>query len=171
MDRKEFAMFCSAIRTYYPKEKILPNEQAMELWYRHLSDLPYETASLVLSKWVAVNKWSPTIADIREMALSVTGNDIPEWSEAWEEVRMAIRQYGMYNPEGAYESMSELTREVAKRIGFVEICLSENPEASRANFRMAYENAAKNKRMSNQLPPDVAARLEKISLKALESRN
>ena len=65
MNRKEFALFASALRTYYPREKLLPNEQAMELWFNQLQDIPYKVAELTLNKWVATNKWSPSIADIR----------------------------------------------------------------------------------------------------------
>lgn len=66
MTKKEFAIFASALRTYYTKEQILPNDQAMELWFMQLKDIPYDAAQEMLNKWVANNKWSPTIAEIRQ---------------------------------------------------------------------------------------------------------
>lgn len=33
MTKKEFAKIAMALKTYYPKESLLPNEQAMELWF------------------------------------------------------------------------------------------------------------------------------------------
>ena len=71
MTKQEFAILASAIRTYYPKEKILPNQQAMQLWFIHLQDIPYKVAEIALEKWVINNKWSPTIADLREYVKKV----------------------------------------------------------------------------------------------------
>ena len=71
MTKQEFAVLASAIRTYYPKEKILPNQQAMQLWFIHLQDIPYRVAEVALEKWVISNKWSPTIADLREYVKKV----------------------------------------------------------------------------------------------------
>jgi hypothetical protein len=48
MNKKEFAIFASALRTYYPKENLLPNEQAMQLWFNQLSDIPYKVAEVTL---------------------------------------------------------------------------------------------------------------------------
>jgi hypothetical protein len=66
MNRQEFGQFVMAMRTYYNKEKLVPNDQAMELWYMQLSDIPYDIACEMLNRWVQVEKWSPTIADIRK---------------------------------------------------------------------------------------------------------
>lgn len=72
MTKQEFGKLAAAIRTYYPKENILPNQQAIELWYSHLKTMPYNLACAVLNKWVAENKWSPTIADFNITAKEVT---------------------------------------------------------------------------------------------------
>ena len=34
MTKKEFAIFAAALKTYYPREQLLPNSEAMELWFR-----------------------------------------------------------------------------------------------------------------------------------------
>ena len=77
MTPKEFSSFVMALRTYYSKENILPNEQAIKLWYEELKDIPSFVADAALRKWVATNKWSPTIAEIRATATEIqTGDDI-----------------------------------------------------------------------------------------------
>lgn len=151
MDRKEFAAFVMAIRTYYPKENILPNEQAIELWYRELQDIPAAVAETALRKWVATNKWSPSIAEIREMTVNITEGDSLTWGEAWEQVVMAIRRYGSYNPRDALESLDPLTRRCVKHLGYHELCMSENPTADRANFRMIFETLSQRKKTEQQL--------------------
>lgn len=152
MDKKEFALFASALRTYYPKEKILPNEQAMALWYSQLQDIPYKIAELTLNKWVALNKWSPSIADIREQATSITHEEIKDWSAAWNDVINSIRYYGSYQEEEALASLDDMTRQAVKRLGFKNLCLSENIGVDRANFRMIYEQLEQRKRNEAQIP-------------------
>ena len=69
MNRAEFAQIVSAMRTYYPKEKMLPTHYAMELWFDALQDLDYKATAMTLQEWALKNKWSPTIAEIREGAM------------------------------------------------------------------------------------------------------
>lgn len=155
MNKKQFALFASALRTYYPKEKLLPNEQAMELWFMQLQDIPYEVAEVTLNKWVATNKWSPTIADIREQATTLKNGEVKDWGDAWHEVLSAISKYGSYRELEALESMDKTTRKVVERLGFRNICLSESIDHDRANFRMIYEQLIHREKQDAQLPPKV----------------
>lgn len=164
MERKEFALFASALRTYYPKEKLLPNEQAMELWFNQLQDIPYKLAELTLNKWVATNKWSPTIADIREQALGITQGRAKEWGEAWQDVLRAIHKYGSYRELEALESLDETTRTVVKRLGFRNICLSEDIQVDRANFRMIYEQRQEREKQEAQVPQNIKALIAQMPL-------
>ena len=151
MDKKEFGILASAIRTYYPKENILPNNEAMSLWYRELSDIPMHVAEAALRKWVSTNKWSPSIAELRETAATVQNGEIPDWGEGWEQVCKAIRKYGFYEPKKAMESFDPITRQCVERLGFRNLCLTENPTAERANFRQCYEVIAKREQVSQQI--------------------
>lgn len=153
MNKKEFAIFASALRTYYPKEKILPNEQAMELWFNQLQDIPYKVAEVTLNKWVATNKWSPTIADLREQYTNLTQGEAKDWGEAWQSVLSAIHRFGSYRELEALESMDETTRKVVDRLGFHNICVSESIDHDRANFRMIYEQVVQRDKQDAQLPP------------------
>ncbi len=154
MDSKEFAKFAMALKTYFPRESVLNNNAAMELWYEQLKDIPYKVAYTFLSKWVSTEKWAPTIADIRGGCSELTQGAIEDWGHGWEQVERAIRVYGMYRIEEAYESMDEITRTVAKRLGFQNICMSDNIQADRANFRMIYEEVANRKKLDRQLNPE-----------------
>ena len=153
MNKKEFAIFTSALKTYYPRENIIPNEEAIELWHRQLQDIPYSLAELALNKWVATNKWSPSIADIRETAAGIKQGEPKSWGDAWQEVLKAIRVYGSYQEQEALESLDERTRQVVKRLGFRNLCFSEELQVDRANFRMIYEQQTERDKESAQLPP------------------
>lgn len=162
MNKKEFALFSMALKTYYPRENLLPNNQAMELWYKQLNDIPYEVAEAGLQKWVAINKWSPSIADIREVTQSVSRGDLPDWGDGWEEVCKAIRQYGSYRVDEALNSLSPLTRKATERIGFRNLCMSENVSADRANFRMIYEQIAEREKKNAQIPQPLQQLIQKM---------
>lgn len=162
MDKKEFAQFAMALKTYYPKENLLPNNQAMELWYRQLQDIHYTVAEAALNQWVATSKWSPTIADIREAAASVKNGEIPDWGEGWEQVLMAVRKYGTYNVQEAMESFDPITRQCVERLDFYNICTSKNISTDRANFRMIYEQLAERKQKETQIPAELSKMIEGI---------
>lgn len=153
MTRSEFAIFSAALKTYYPREQLLPNEQAMELWYQRLSDIPAKVAEAALNLWVTTNKWSPSIADIRSESARIMHGDIPDWGDAWRNVNRVIRKYGSYNPKAALAELDDLTRECVKRMGFRDLCMSTDQMADRANFRMIYEQLAQRKRLEEQTPP------------------
>ncbi len=163
MDKKEFALFASALRTYYSKENLLPNSQAMELWFRQLMDIPYPVAEATLNKWVATNKWSPSIAEIRELAAEIQNGKLPDWGEAWEETCKAISRYGYYRPKEALASLSPLTRKTVERLGFTNLCLSENPTADRANFRQCYEIVAKREQEAQVLSLPLQQIIQQLS--------
>lgn len=167
MDKKEFAQFVMALKTYYPRENLLPNNQAMELWFRQLQDIPFHVAEVALNQWVATNKWSPSIADIRETAATVQHGDIPDWGDGWEQVLMAIRKYGLYQEAEALESMDDITRQCVKRLGFRNICMSENISTDRANFRMMYEQLQERARKEQQLSLPLKQLIEGIQQKGV----
>ena len=151
MEKNEFAMLAAAIRTYYPKENILPNQQAMELWYRELKDIPFPVAEAALRKWVATNKWSPSIAEIREMTVNVTQGDELTWGEAWEKALHAVRRYGMYRQKEAMASLDPMTRRCVENVGFREMCMSENISVERGHFRMVFETLSQRRKTEQQL--------------------
>lgn len=164
MNKQEFGAFASALRTYYSKEKLLPNAQAMELWFRQLQDIPYQMANAVLAKWVATNKWSPSIADIREAVAEIqNGGPAPDWGEGWEQAMTAIRRFGSYAEAEAMESMPPLVRETVRRLGYRELCLSENQVADRANFRQVYEILTKRQTEDRKIPLPVREQIAALT--------
>lgn len=167
MTKKEFGMFVSALKTYYSKEKdLIPNDAAMTLWYKQLQDIPFPVAEAALDKWVATNKWSPSIADLREMAASVTVGDIPDWGQGWEKVLDAVRRYGLYGQAEAMASLDELTRKAVRGVGFRDICLSENISVERANFRTIYQALADRERAERQMAEGL-----KVTITRLQAGN
>lgn len=162
MTRQEFAVFVSMMRTYYGRENLLPNNQAMELWYRQLEDIPYKVAEASLSKWVATQKWSPSIADLRQMAAEITTGETADWGEAWAKVLKTVGSYGYNRQVEAMEHLDDLTREAVKRVGWYDICMSENIGVERANFRDIYNSLSERRKKDAQLPPSVKTLISEV---------
>lgn len=168
MTQQEFAQFVMALKTYYPRETLLPNNQAVELWYRQLCDIDYQTAEIALNKWVATNKWSPSIADIRETALDVKEGEAADWGTSWERVLHAIRYYGSYEQQKALDSLDDITRQCVKQLGWNNLCMSENITTDRANFRMVYERAVQRRRQDAQIPAQLRQLIGQMQIGMIE---
>lgn len=160
MEPKEFQLLVSAIRTYYPREKILPNKESMELWYNRLKDLDYQDAANALNRWVSTEKWSPSIADIREAVSEMRRDTVDDWTEGWNQVTRAIGKYGYPDESGALASMDDITRECVKAIGWKNICDSEEIGVERGHFRMMYEQRKERVRKSEVIPDALKNQVE-----------
>lgn len=173
MTKKEFAVFAMALKTYFPRDNLLPTEEAMELWYRELQDISFDVCTAMLRKWVGTQKWPPSIAEIRSMCAEIAHGKLPDWGEAWREVEKAIGRYGYMAEEKALDSMSPTTQEAVLKIGWRGICMSENPDTIRAQFRQVYETCASRESEERQLLPalkDMIAQIGKKNPPMLEER-
>ena len=93
----------------------------------------------VVNRWIETKTQPPTIAALRQEADIVVNGVPPTWADGWEQTQKAIGRFGYMQREAALSSMDEITRETVRRIGWQQICESENVDALRANFRMVYE--------------------------------
>ena len=171
MDKKEFALFAMALRTYFPREQILPNPEAMELWYQELNDIPYDTAIAVLRIWVNLNKWSPSIADIRETYFNIVNGNQHTWQDGWDSVMTAIRRFGYYSPKEAMnylESTDPIAADCVLKMGFRNLCMSENSVADRAAFRSCYEILQKREKEDKQIALPLRNTINSIQIKGMD---
>ena len=159
---EQFAPIFKGLKSAYPNSRALETIEAYKMWHRMLQDLDPEQLNLAIVKHISTSKFPPTIAEIREAALLTTQKD---WSEGWALVLQAISLYGIYQVEKAYDyiqSRDELAYKVTKRLGFQNICVSEDLTIDRANFRMAYISSEKLETEKAQLPADVKVAMEKL---------
>lgn len=162
MTKEDFKKIALAIKTTFPTSKILETQDAMNIWYTLLQDLDYLVCQNAVLELISTCKFCPTIAEIREKCSGLTSMPIKDYGEAWESVLMAIRKFGYMNELEALESLDDLTRRCTKRLGFGNICMSENITADRANFRMIYETEANRRKTDNQLPLSLRTEKQKM---------
>lgn len=155
MSQSEWVILVKALKCAFPENNFLADDYSVKLWYTMLKDIPYRVVNIAVNKYIQTEHFPPKVADIRKIVTEMLQPEIADWSKGWEEVLNAIRFYGFYRHDEALASMSEVTRECVKRLGWKEICLSENINQDRANFRMAYEQIAERKRKESVLTPNL----------------
>lgn len=168
MTVQEFGTIAAAIKAAWPNANIMPDKQSKDIWYTMLHDIEYPVCLNAIKQLMSTSKFAPSIAEIRERCAGVC-HETRDWGAAWDEVLRAVRFYGMYQEEAALQNMSEDTRACVRRIGFQNICLSENITADRANFRMIYEAMSREKKEMLQLPEKVRSEQERFRALATET--
>lgn len=169
MTKQEFGSIVSVIRGVYRDKTFLTDKEVKELWFELLKDIPYEQAKSAVMKHAMTSKWTPTIAEIREQVVEIQA-DATDWGDGWKEVLMAIRKHGYRNENEALSSMSPMTREVVKRLGWDQICNSEQDDltAIRANFRMMFEQKRNTAKEEMQLPVGFKEKAKSITERSVE---
>ena len=162
MTKDEFRVLAKGLKAVYTQPNFLPDAEAIQIWYELLKDLDYATANIAIQKHMVSSKYPPTIADIREQATEVSYGQAPLWSDGWEQVLRAMRLYGSYRLQEALDSMDDLTRKAVERLGFKELCMSENIAVDRANFRMVFEQLANREYETKKLPLALQNSIEDI---------
>ena len=156
MTQKKVAYLLSILRAAYPRfyYDVSPEDLkiSVETWAAMLSDTSLEVATIALQRLIATSKFPPTIAEMRESISAVIHPTLPDSGDAWGEVIRAINHYGYYRPEEALASMREPVRLAVKRMGWRDLCMSENGMADRAHFLRIYETMEKRTKEDNLLP-------------------
>ena len=131
-----------------------PSPEKTQVYWDALSDLPFEIAMTAARKVIATleNPFLPMPAVFRGAALQVTGQTIQAAPDAYADVLKAIRYFGSYRETEALQSLPPLTRKAAESIGWKGLCLSEEPDVIRGQFRMAYEALEKREVVDAKTP-------------------
>jgi hypothetical protein len=152
MNDEQFVSVAATLRAAYPSNNFLTTKDSISIWHEMLQDLPYEVAQAAAKEYIGTSQYPPTIAEIRAKSLSYTHKPVMDYGEAWGTVLKAIRKYGYMEEVSALESLDEITRKCVERLGYQNICHDEDEAATRANFRMIYEQEANRTKQNNQLP-------------------
>lgn len=72
MDKHEFGLIVTTIRSAYRKNDFLSSIKDKELWYTMLKDMEYVEVSRNLCEHIKTNKYMPSISELRG---KIPGND------------------------------------------------------------------------------------------------
>jgi len=162
MNQTEFSKFYTYITAVTTDTK--PSPAKMEVYWDALNDLPFQVAMTAARKVIATleNPFLPMPAVFRGAALQVTGQTIQAAPDAYADVLKAIRYFGSYRETEALQSLPPLTRKAAESIGWKGLCLSEEPDVIRGQFRMAYEALEKRETVDAKTPQNLKNIIESM---------
>jgi len=154
MTEGQVAKLVAVLIAAFPSAKISTETSAV--YERMLGDLDYPAANAAIERLLATSKWLPTVAEIREAALTLYAGEIGAGGEAWGEVVAAIGRYGRNRTPGVdFQFADPVTAECVASLKWRELCDSDNQVADRARFVELYDQlAARHRRslLSESLP-------------------
>lgn len=163
MTVNEFGILADAIKTYFPRDNMFPTKESLRLWYEDLKDLDYKMAMSELRKYVATNKFAPTISDIRRCLIDFAENKEPNETQAWEivvDTILEVKKRGCATKR--FEALSPLIQNaVGGRIQFLELLENKNGMGiARSNFIKMYGKLIEKDIEMKMLQPDIRNQIE-----------
>lgn len=135
-------------------------EDTVLLWQSMLSDIDEPVARAAVKYHLSRSVYPPTIADIRNAVSVITSPNTMDAIEAWDLIGEAIRKYGFYRETEAMASLPENVADMARRFKWRELCLNENVDTLRAQFRMAWETMEKRRKEERAMLPEIREMIE-----------
>lgn len=170
MTREEFKVLVKGMKAIYSQPTFIPDQDAFNMWFALLGDLPYEVCSVAAQKYMLTNKFPPTVAELRELCSGVVNGDPLTWGESWERALNAVRKYGSYNKMEALNSLDSITRKCVESIGYMELCMSENIMVERAHYQKIFEVYSKREQTEKQMPLGLQEAITKLQIKGMDGQ-
>lgn len=150
------------IRGLYPRDKAFdkPKEELTRIagiWQIMLSDVPFDVAQAAVQAVASTSQFTPSIADIRTWHMSFRGEQTMDADEAWGLVKKAVQQFGHSQMIKARDSMPIEVWRMVERIGWRDLCMSEEPGVERGQFMKMWGLHQKREQEKAVLPPAVKA--------------
>lgn len=166
MTQKEFTALALKMKVCYPKEPLFQSEEAFAIWHDMLKDIPAPVAASALDKWTATNKWSPTIADLREICAKIQHGEQEDWSAAWDKVIKLIHKYGYMREGKIMAELDPVTRECVEILCLQSIAASEEKDNAfrRKEFKELYETRTSRIDTDHRIPAALHQRIESLRL-------
>jgi hypothetical protein len=163
MNRNEIVNLLGIATANFPRLQDKDMKPTAVLWEKSLSDISYDIAEKAMIKVLSTNKFFPTIAEIREAAAQLTQPRTMDAIEAWGLIVKAIRKFGYYRQVEAMEFLPDDVAQMVRQFTWRELCLNENPDTLRAQFRMAWDTQSKRTKEMSALPSDIKETIEGLS--------
>lgn len=170
MTRDEFKTLVKGMKAIYSQPTFIPDQDAFNIWFALMGDLPYEVCNVAIQKYMLTNKFPPTVAEIREMCAGVVNGDPLTWGESWERALNAVRKYGSYNKMEALNSLDSLTRKCVESVGYMELCMSENIMVERAHYQKIFEVYSKREQTEKQMPLGLQQAISNLQIKGVDGQ-
>jgi hypothetical protein len=142
----------------------------LQVYFEDLKDLDGEQLRLAADMCRTENgrKFAPSTGELRGAVSRMTqmSSNAPDSYQAWREVCRAITDYGY---TGTPEFSHPLVTEAVKRMGWRNLCMSEDQVSDRARFVACYEQLQERAETETMLLPEVRGYIEVHGGKMLEA--
>lgn len=158
MTQVETAKLVAVLLAAFPAAKVTGGTS--QVYEKMLADLDYVAANAAVERLIATARFMPTVAEIRDAAMTLTTGEKRPGGDAWGDVLKAVRRFGRYR-DPVFDD--PLVARCVAALGWVEICDSENQQADRARFIQLYDELAvsdRKDRVAGQLPAQRAYRAQ-----------
>lgn len=156
MNKLETTKLFALISSLYPREAAFANasRDTINAWTLILEDVPFSVAQAGLQAHVSTSPFPPSIAEIKGWAAKLDKHYM-DAGEAWGIARKAVSKYGFYNKLKAKENTPADVWAVMERMGYEDMCMSENPDVTRGQFCRMWDARSKQQQELDKLPPTV----------------
>lgn len=105
------------------------------VWQDGIGDINPEIVFKAVQQHIKESKYPPAISEIRELCIKII-DPYQSPDDAWEEIIKAIRDYGIYRPHEAKESLRPLAIKTLDAIGgYSSLCALEMKELEKSKER------------------------------------
>lgn len=179
MEREEFKTLVKGMKAVYAQPTFIPDQDAFNVWYELLKDLPYAQANIAIQKYMLTEKFPPTIADIRTKANDIVAKVEESMSEleAWSLVSKAISNSG-YHAEEEFDKLPEACqRAVGNPSNLKEWAMMESDKVATVeqshfirNYRVAVQRMQEEAKIPDHVKAAIASMREKTEAIEQKSR-
>lgn len=148
----EIAKLVGAMATSFPSTNV--TDATIEVYIAMLKDIPLEVLTAAVEQGMAESEFFPTIAKIRDRALSLVRPERKDPLEAWGIVLKTIERVGFYRMP-TFED--PLIARAVDCMGWQYLCSSENVVADRAHFAKVYQQFCEREIQDSRLLPQARA--------------
>lgn len=140
------------------------------VWHDTLGDLTLEQCMAGIRLLIQTRQFMPTVSEIRSAVLDLERGPVTAGGDAWGDVLAAMKSKGAHRTPGIDFTFPDVTTaRCVQRLGWRDLCLSENTVADRARFIELYDKLATETRREKQAPVLAAAREQRELGAAAES--
>lgn len=168
MTKHETVKFFALVKALYPRDTAFQNATAemVNAWYAMLADVPFSVVQAGLQAHVSTSPFPPSIAEIKGWAAKFNHQSM-DASEAWGIARKAISKWGVYAKAKARETTPPDVWAIMDRMGYEDMCMSENPDVIRGQFTRLWDAHAKRAQEVERLPENVRKMLAAAPVRLL----
>lgn len=166
MTREEIVKLFMAISTLFPRDTVFAKKdiQRVDAWHGILTDIPYEAALQAVQKQAAVSPFPPSIAEIRKHSMPQMRTGDEAWAIALNTMRKVGcsvyplvtvvdgRMVKTFPIEEAKRVTPPDVWAVMERMGYKDMCLSDNLDVVRGQFLRMWDSYSTRQTETAALP-------------------